>query len=294
MSRRVALPSGLLALIFSLIYVVPSRAQFPKVPKRCSRLSVEEDDAPYRKVIIEGVDFDGPIHLSQSDINQIIAHANRIGWHADNPEWVKGFAQIGLRGAWLDRGYFRVNVSAKASSLGGDPSEEHFLVTAHIDEGLQYHLGDLRFVGDSGIPEAELRAVFPLRGGELFSVPLIREGIQALTKLYASHGYIDFTTVPETEVDDNLQRISLVLKLDQEKQFRVGKVEIIGVDPNLESDLRVIVRPGEIFNQEAVYEFLRHHLPTFPSSLSSIDALEARRSIKTGIVDLTFDFRSCP
>jgi hypothetical protein len=43
-----------------------------------------------------------------------------------------------LRGAWQNLGYFRVKVSAEARSLGSDSNEERFLVTAHVDEGLQY------------------------------------------------------------------------------------------------------------------------------------------------------------
>jgi hypothetical protein len=56
-----------------------------------------------------------------------------------------------------------------------------------MDEGLQYHLDDLRFAnarpGDVTVfSESELRNVFPLREGELFNVALIRKGIEELTR----------------------------------------------------------------------------------------------------------------
>jgi len=173
-------------------------------------------------------------------------------------------------------------------------------VTAHINEGLQYHIGDLRFVGsteilgDTAIPEAELRSVFPLHGGELFSISLIRDGLQKLTKLFSTHGYIDFVAVPKIELDDNLQRISLVIQLQQSRQFRVGRVETLGVDPSLEAPLRQIVKPGEIYNPDAVYDFYQKYGSVIPSDLLVENSLEAQRNVKAGIVDLTFDFRTCP
>ena len=123
---------------------------------------------------------------------------------ARDRQWVAAFTNVALRGAWQDRGYFRVEFTSEARSLGGNSSEERFQIDAHVSEGLQYHLGDIRFVDGTAIPDAELQRVIPLRGGELFNVGLVRKGIEALTKLYGSHGYIDFTAVPDTEIDDNL------------------------------------------------------------------------------------------
>jgi hypothetical protein len=68
MARRATLPVGLLAVICSLIYAAPSGAQSPPTPKRCSVAAVAEDDAPHRKVVIESIQFDGAIHLADTDI----------------------------------------------------------------------------------------------------------------------------------------------------------------------------------------------------------------------------------
>jgi surface antigen-like variable number repeat protein len=318
MPRRAALPFGPLAVIYSLLFAAPSYAQFPQIPKRCSppfkllpltRTVADQSaqnpdaDAPHRKVIIERIDFDGPIHLPDSVVAQIIADANANDhdwWNADDGGWLNGFTEIGLRGAWQNQGYFRVKVSAEAKSVGGDSNQERFQVTAHVDEGLQYHLGELRFADALGgvrgsgtrFSESQLRAAFPLREGDLFNVDLIRKGIEQLTKLYVSQGYADFTAVPETEVNDQLQRISLVMQLDEEKQFHVGNFEILGLDPSLEAGLRSIIRPGEIYNPQPAYDFLKENQPLLPPDVSSDDLQSRRRA--TGIVDLVFDGLPCP
>ena len=264
------------------------------MPNRCLVPPVANDDAPHRKVIIESIRFDGPIHLADTEVAQIITEANKHDLDADTSGWVEELAEIGLRGAWQDQGYFGVKVTAATQSLGGDSNEERFLVKAHISEGPQYHLGDLRFAnaqpGDViAFSESELRDAFPLHEGDLFNVALIRKGIEELTKLYRSQGYIDFTAVPETEVDGQLQRISLVMRLDQEKQFRIRKSEVVGLDPRLEVLLKSKLKPGDIFNPKVVADFDEENKTVLPPGISPAD-LQIRRNQRDGTVDLLLNF----
>jgi outer membrane protein assembly factor BamA len=246
----------------------------------------------YRKVIVDRIEFDRPIHLPDSDMEQVVKTANESEWDADSPGWIDQLAEIGLRSAWQDQGYFKIALAAHAQSIGGDSDHELFLVAVHVEnEGPQFHLGDIRFTGGLAISEAELRQVFPLREGEIFSVRQVRAGIDALMKLYNSRGYIDSTATVETNIDDNLQRISLVIRLDEQKQFRVGSFEIRGLDVSLEARLRSIIVPGEIIKMEPITAFFKENRSVLPPR--GLDNLEMRRNVRTGIVDLTFDPQSC-
>jgi hypothetical protein len=127
MLRRAVLSFGLLAVICSLLFSAPSRGQSPEVPNRCTQppdqtsLRTDGNDAPHRKVVIERIIFDGPIHLDNSAVAQIVAKANQNEWFTtDNSGWVEELAEIGLRGTWQDQGYFRVKVTVQAHSLGAD------------------------------------------------------------------------------------------------------------------------------------------------------------------------------
>ncbi len=309
MARRVVLTIGLLAVTNGLLIRSPGRAQFPAASQGCSSPPVTKEtfqrnadgklqsldgkgDA-HRKVIVDRIEFDRPVHLSDSDVNQVIKTANESEWDADSPGWVDALTEIGLRSAWRDQGYFKILLAANAQSIGGDSDYERFLVAVHVEnEGPQFHLGDIRFTGGTAIPEAELRQVIPMREGELFSVERVRAGIEALTKLYGSHGYIDFTVVPDTEVDEDLQRISLEMRLDEQKQFRIGSIEIRGLDPNLEARLRSIIVPGEIINYQSIVAFFKANQSVLPPR--ALDNLQILRNVRTGIADLTLDPRSCP
>ncbi|HEV7968192.1 MAG TPA: POTRA domain-containing protein [Candidatus Acidoferrales bacterium] len=299
----------LLAVTNSFLFCVPSRAQIPSVLQGCSspavtneKLQTNADEivqnsdrqgGAHRKVIVDRLEFDRPVHLSESDVEQVIQTTNEIGYNADTSGWVDELTEIGLRSAWQNQGYFEIDVAADAQSIGGDSDHERYLVAVHVEkEGPQFHLGEVRFTGATAIPEAELQQVFPMREGEFFSVEKMRAGIQTLTKLYASHGYIDFTAVPETKADDNLQRISLLMRLDEQTQFRVGDLVIQGFTPSLEARLRSIIVPGEVFNPEPVQTFFKQYRSVLPSH--DLENFEARRNIRAGTVDLTFGPRSCP
>ncbi len=300
---------GFLAVANSLVLCVPSRAQTPAVPQSCRSTStanensrkntdekVENPDGKAvatREVIVERIEFDQTVHLSDSDVQQVIKTANEAKYDAESPAWVDELAETGLRSAWQDQGYFKVAIDPQARPLGSDTSHERFLVAVHVlQEGPQFHLGDVKFTGGTTFSEAELRQVIPLREGEFFDVERVRKSLEVLTKLYGSHGYIDFTAEPETLVDENLQRISLVLNLNEQTQYHVGSVEIRGLSPALDASLRSIVVPGEVFNFEAIETFFKANRAFLPSR--GIDNFQIRRNAKTGIVDLTFDPQFCP
>lgn len=64
-------------------------------------------------------------------------------------------------------------------------------------------------------PAGELRPQFPIAAGEIFNTAKIRQGLDALRKTYASNGYVDFTPVPVTIVDDKDRTVSLQIDLQE-------------------------------------------------------------------------------
>src|SRR5579863_5424681 len=149
MARSAVLSFGLLAVMYGLAGSLPARAQSPAIPQFCSPPGNEAASAaPYRKVIVERLEFDKPVQLSIADIDQLVSAANRAEWDAARDRWLDSFAEINLRSAWQDRGYFKVALDPQAKSLGGDSAGERFLVEVRVvNEGPQYHLGNLQFTG---------------------------------------------------------------------------------------------------------------------------------------------------
>jgi outer membrane protein assembly factor BamA len=50
-------------------------------------------------------------------------------------------------------------------------------------------------------PPEQLRKMVPLRDGGIFDVSKLREGFDALKKLYDSSGWMDFTPAPNFDIE---------------------------------------------------------------------------------------------
>ena len=212
------------------------------------------------------------------------------------------------------RRLFKVVTSAQAQIVSDDSVEQHVSVIVHADEGIQYRLKNLRFrkapdyfggddvirsgdaryleSGELAFPPEELRRLVPLSNGELFSTKQIREGLDALGRLYHSHGYINFVATPVTEVDDSDGTISLTLELDEGKQFRLRKTEVQGLNPQSESALMWPMQPGDIFNGELFENFFTDNKDILPAGASPRNA-ELKKNEKSGTVDIRLVFPTC-
>jgi hypothetical protein len=105
---------------------------------------------------------------------------------------------------------------------------------------------------------------------------------------------MDFVTTPLTEIDDSRQRISLVIVLDQQKQFRVASVEVYGLDPKMETLLKSKLKLGDVYTWQVVEDFLKQNASALPPDISPSD-IELHRDVRRGTVDVRFNiFRGCP
>jgi hypothetical protein len=54
------------------------------------------------------------------------------------------------------------------------------------------------------------------------------------------------------------------MELDQQKQFRVGRIEVLGLDRNKETLLKWKLKPGDVFNVELFEDFFKDNKSLFP------------------------------
>jgi outer membrane protein assembly factor BamA len=312
---RFALP----CVVCWVLYLSPTCAQLPKRLERClpyptyaqeirdmdeeiaAKMEPEEPRRPIEKpqrIVVDEVKFDGPIHISDSDRQQLISELKHSKYPVDSNR-LEEFREFGIKGMWRDRGYFKVEATAKEEILRKDSAGDHVLVIIHVDEGPQYRLGSVQFRSSDPdyplvFPPEELRKLFPMSEGDIFSAEKIRESLDALKLLYGSEGYIDFVAEPLTDIDDGTEhRISLVMELDQQKQYRIAKVEVFGPNPVVETFLKSKLRPGDIYNWKAIEDLLKENEAVLSPNVSPED-LELYRNTKNGTVVLRFNFQTCP
>jgi outer membrane protein assembly factor BamA len=83
-------------------------------------------------------------------------------------------------------------------------------LTVQVDEGQQYRLEDIRFNNSRAISNVDaLRSLFPVKDGDIFSREEVAKGLDNLRFAYRQNGYINFTSIPNTQFNDERQIISL-------------------------------------------------------------------------------------
>src|SRR5437870_8043427 len=118
-----------------------------------------------------------------------------------------------------------------------------------IDEGPQYHVGKLSFVGYKATTEEKLRAVVKMKEGAIYSAKGIKDDAKAITDAYGSGGYIDLTIVPESSPAHG-GLIDITYRIDEGQRSYVERISITGNTRTKDKVIRreVLIAPGDVFN----------------------------------------------
>jgi outer membrane protein insertion porin family len=211
-----------------------------------------------------------------------------------------------VRDAYQQKGYFKVLVEdprTKLRDTGGGGFHLPFMkhgpgkavdITIPIDEGDRYRLASITFKGNKAISNTKaLRAAFPMKDGDIFDTDKVRKGLENLRKEYGAGGYINFTPVPDTKIDDEKKMISLAIDIDEGKQYYVRRIEFQGNTTTRDKVIRreLAVEEGQFYNSR-LWDFsvLRLNQLGYFEQLKPEDA-DTKRNDKDATVDITLKVR---
>jgi len=229
-------------------------------------------------------------------VQQIQQQERWVTPEESDSSWVSD-AVYPIREALLNQGYFKVSVEGTPYLVRALASEKLYILTVAIESGPQYRLGKVRIASASDTPlvlsEAILRQQISLQEGELFDTSKIRDGIEAISRLYGSKGYIDTTVEPDTMIDDSLQ-INLLVRVSEEKRYSIGRIEVLGVNPKRQIAARLPQQAGDILDFALWRNFFETNKSGLLADASIQKNLQVRRNVSTGTADIILDFRPCP
>jgi len=263
------------------------------------------DPMPRRvRVRVIRVEFDSKDGIPTNARDEISAELRSHVFErdADTPyldDLANDIAEVGVRGALQNRGYFRATAAAKLTALQTAGAEISVAAVISAAPGPQFRAGDIRIESADaafplGMSPEVLRGLIPLQTGELFDVERVRGGLRNLTLAYGREGYVDMTAEPDLQIDEAHETIDMVLKIDQQAQYRVGSVEFLGVNTmTREKLMKSLPKPGEIFDGTRLEEFFKVNRAILPSDVSG-DDVNVKHDLKSKTVAILFDFRTCP
>ncbi len=210
-----------------------------------------------------------------------------------------------VRAEYQNRGYFKVVVRDPKTSMH-DTGHKGFHIpllqsgpgkavdlTMPIEEGDRYRLGKITFKNNKAITNVTaLRALFPLKDGDIFSREKIAKGLENLRKAYGEFGYINFTSVPSTTFDDDKKVAFLEIDIDEGKQFYVRRIEFQGNTTTRDKVIRreLALEEGGIYNSHLwELSLLRLNQLSYFDQLKPDDpnVTDKKLDEKNGQVDLT-------
>ena len=216
--------------------------------------------------------------------------------------------EIGIRGLYQDNGYFTVLVKEPVTDTvdinrGGIPGPWPLVgrkrgkatnITIPIQEGERFRMG--RLVIRSSDPDKSLSlkqeflvSIFPLKEGDIFAINKVRKALEDYTKLYGEFGFIDFTTVPDTDIDQAKKVINLTLEFEEQKQYFIRRIEFVGNVTTRDKVIRreILLDEGDLFNNRLwEISLLRLNQLDYFEPIKAETSQEIKRNVKDATVDL--------
>jgi outer membrane protein assembly factor BamA len=227
---------------------------------------VAQPSNPPHQVVISNLTLTGVTHLSTFDLQSIAMEVRGSCCFRSQSEEIRQRIVF----AFEERGYFKATVDQiDVTPFQQVGNGQAISVSVTVSEGQQYRLSEIAFAGGKVFPTDQLRRLFVIANGDIFNTEKIRVGLDDLRKLYSSHGYINFTPVPNTQTDDEKADISLLIDLDEGKQFHFGKLVLDGEEPQAGTGARLVAawKPyeGKLFNPEILDQFWQEIEPLMPA-----------------------------
>jgi outer membrane protein insertion porin family len=207
-----------------------------------------------------------------------------------------------VREAMQTYGYFKAVVDDPKTQLRDTHSKLHIPfvqkgngkvmdITMPIEEGDKFKLKTIVFTNNKAILNtALLRSLFPIKDGDTFNKQLVGKGLDNLRKAYGEIGYIDFTPVPTTDIDDAKKEITLNVEVDEGKPYFVRRIEFQGNTTTRDRVIRreLLVQEGQVFNSRLWdISVLRLNQLNYFDALKPEDDTERKLDQQNGTVDLT-------
>ncbi|HUN90281.1 MAG TPA: outer membrane protein assembly factor BamA [Terriglobales bacterium] len=169
-----------------------------------------------------------------------------------------------VRDAYQQKGYFKALVQDPKTHIRDTTSIKWYPpfgtkhgkavdITLPIEEGDKYTLKEIKFTGNKALSNtAALRRIIPMKDGDIFNVEMMRKGLKNLRDAYGEYGYINFTPVPNMDIDDEHRTISVTFDLDEGAQFFVRRIEFKGNTTTRDKVIRreLALEEGGIYNKK--------------------------------------------
>ncbi len=176
------------------------------------------------------------------------ADFNREKYETDLENLLTYCRKEGFRDAEIER-----------DSIYYSDDKRNLFIDVYIDEGRQYHFGDITFEGQTLFPEEVLRSQMVIAKGDVYNLENLEKSVREnLQNLYYNEGYL-FANILPLEVPVSEDTVDLRIRISEGHVVRIKEINITG---NTKTHEKVVRRefkiyPGDTFNRAKLERSVR-------------------------------------
>lgn len=165
-----------------------------------------------------------------------------------------------------DNGYYLAQVNTpQLSDVREEGGKRSADVAVQVTAGDQYTMGVISFRETSAFKREQMRSVFPIAAGDVFSGSAINVGIEKLKALYEAQGFADVGAVPSMAVDDTKHTIDVSVEVEEGYPYLFGELTFEGPEPMPGTNKSLLAGWSEIagkrYNPAVLQKWLAAHAP---------------------------------
>jgi outer membrane protein insertion porin family len=231
----------------------------PKIvnlPQRRVDLIFEINEGPKSGIL--GINFQGNSQFSANDLRDVVvtkeSHWYKFFESNDNydPDRVE-YDREQLRKFYRNRGYYDFRVVSSIAELS--PDQNGFALTYTIDEGAKYKFGKLTVQTElKKLNPDILRALLPIRTGQLYEDQLIEKATDALTFAAGSAGFAFVDVRPQYHSNPATHTVDVTFDVKEGPRVYIDRIDIVGNTATLDYVIRreMSLSEGDAYNRVLV------------------------------------------
>jgi outer membrane protein insertion porin family len=223
------------------------------------------DDGPKTK--IKAITFQNNTVFSDAHLRGQMKKLKQAGFW--NFSWLTGKAsyneekwgedQETLRDHYLNEGFVTASIGEPKityvdgkSGLFKKGPIKWMLIDIPVSEGDRYRVGSVTFEGMKLFKPELVLPIFKIKDGEIYSEKKLKKGFEKLRDAYGAQGYFQYTGFTKRTPNRDKKTVDLVLDINEDKQYFVGKINFTGNESTRDKVIRreVYLTEGDVFSTE--------------------------------------------
>jgi outer membrane protein assembly factor BamA len=218
------------------------------------------------QIQIRNVEFPG---AAPADLPRLTAAAKKLQASEYLKSKVSQFADYNLLPIYLERGYLHARFAEPQARLAPGPGKHNAEndrpeqvevdVRLAIEAGRPYNVSEITWTGNSALPKEKLVPLIHLAPGKPANAVQLKSDLQSVENLYKTHGYMAAKVEAVPHLDDASGAASYELKLHEGDLYRMGDIEIHGLDSRSTDRMRLAwaLHEGDPYDASYPQRFLK-------------------------------------